>query len=250
MFKRVIKRKLQKIKKGKLPHHIAFIMDGNGRWAKRRGLPRKVGHYEGGRALVRILQLSHKLGIQAITVFAFSTENWKRPKEEVDYLMSLPSQYIDQYLPRIKEENIRMNFIGDITELPQQMQNDIKRATEETRGNTGLIFTIALNYGAQHEVLSATMKIAQEIETKQITHDEINLDYFKSKLMTHDLPDVDLLIRTSGELRVSNFLLWQIAYSELYFTKKCWPDFKEIEMLKALKNFQKRHRRYGGLKNL
>ncbi len=232
----------------KLPKHIAFIMDGNGRWAKRRGLPRTAGHNEGGKTLLKIINACNKLGIPAITVYAFSTENWSRPKEEVKYLMELPSQYIKTYLPKIKEANIRMNFIGFIDELPAEMKENINQAINETKDNTGMVFTVALNYGSQDEIIKATKEIAEEYKNGKITLEDISKEYFSHKLMTCGLPDVDLLIRTSGEYRISNYLLWQISYSELYFTKKYWPDFNEFELHKALEDYQTRNRRFGGLK--
>lgn len=235
------------IKKDNLPHHIAFIMDGNGRWAKKRGLPRTAGHSEGGKALLKVLQAANDLNIKAVTVFAFSTENWTRPQEEVNFLMNLPNKYINTYLPKMKKENMRMNFIGDIEPLPKEIKNNIQRAVTETRDNTGLIFTIAINYGSKDEILRTTKIIAEEYKKDNVTMDDINNDYFESKLMTSNLPNIDLLVRTSGEFRVSNFLLWQIAYSELYFTEKYWPDFDEGELNNAIIEYQKRHRRYGGL---
>ncbi|HEY8365001.1 MAG TPA: isoprenyl transferase, partial [Haloplasmataceae bacterium] len=228
--------------------HIAFIMDGNGRWARRRGLPRTAGHHEGGKTLLKIVEKCNELGIKAMTVFAFSTENWSRPESEVKYLLELPNKYINNYLPMIKKANIKMNFIGFIDKLPNTMQNNIKLALEETKNNTGMIFTIALNYGAQDEILSATKNIAKDCLSGVISPEDITKEYFTKKLMTYDLPDVDFLIRTSGEIRISNYLLWQIAYSELYFTNKCWPEFTEKELMKALLEYQMRNRKFGGLK--
>jgi len=231
----------------RLPRHVAFIMDGNGRWAKKRGLPRTAGHNEGGKALLKVISKCNELGIEAVTVFAFSTENWSRPKEEVDYLMQLPNQYIKTYLPKIKEANIKMNFIGFLEALSEDMQENIRLAIEETKDNTGMIFTVAINYGAQDEILNAVKSIAIEYHDGKITLDEITKSYFETKLFTYGLPPIDLLIRTSGEVRISNFLLWQIAYTELYFTNKLWPDFNEKELKKALINYQKRERRFGGI---
>jgi len=235
------------IRKEKLPGHIAFIMDGNGRWAKKRGLPRTAGHHEGGKALLNVLKNCNDLNIHAITVYAFSTENWKRPEDEVNFLMKLPSKYITTYLPDIKKENIRMNFIGQIDELPNELKDNIKTAIEETKDNKGLIFTIALNYGAQDEIIDVVKKIAIQTIDRKIEPDGITKSYFESQLMTSNLPPVDLMVRTSGEIRISNFLLWQLAYSELYFTNKYWPDFNEEELYKAIYEFQKRNRRFGAL---
>lgn len=238
---------ITKIRKRPLPNHIAIIMDGNGRWAKRRGLPRTAGHHEGGKALLNTLKTCNELGVKALTVYAFSTENWKRPQEEVDYLMDLPNKYIDKYLPRVKNENIRMNFIGILDELPESLKSNVNKAIEETKNNTGLIFTIALNYGSQREIIEATKQIVDDVVNQKLTSDDINIDVFESKLHTADLPQLDLLIRTSGEIRISNYLLWQLAYSELYFTKKYWPDFNQKELLLAIEEYQRRNRRYGGV---
>ncbi len=248
ILNRFKKKKEIEVEKDKLPQHIAFIMDGNGRWARRRGLPRTAGHHEGGKTLLEMIKVCNELGVKAITVYAFSTENWSRPKDEVNYLMDLPSQYINKYLPKIKEANIKMNFIGFIDQLPDKMKYDIEVAIEQTKHNTGMVFTIAINYGSQDELIHATKQIAQEVKDEKMSIEDITKDYFSSKLMTKGLPDVDLLIRTSGEIRISNFLLWQISYSELYFTNKYWPDFNEKELKKAIIDYQSRNRRFGGLK--
>lgn len=246
MFKKK-DRLTSKINRKQIPEHIAIIMDGNGRWAKRRGLPRTAGHREGGKALLKVLKAANDLGVKALTVYAFSTENWKRPDEEVNFLMKLPSQYIDQYLPMVKKENIKMQFIGHLDVLEAEMKQNIDRAVHETKDNTGLIFTIALNYGSHSEMIQAVQQITSEALAQKITVQDITPAYFSAKLMTHDLPPLDLLIRTSGEQRLSNFLLWQAAYSELYFTKTLWPDFDEKAFYQAIIEYQKRHRRYGGL---
>lgn len=248
MFIKWRKKMDSKLDLNKIPQHIAFIMDGNGRWAKKRGLPRTVGHNEGGKTLLKIINACNELGIKAMTVYAFSTENWSRPKSEVEYLMKLPNEYIKNYLPKIKEANIRMKFIGFLDQLPEDMQANIKYAYEETKDNTGMILTIALNYGSHDEIIHAVKQIASECVTGKVKIEEITKEYFSQKLMTNGLPDVDLLVRTSGELRISNYLLWQISYSELYFTKKCWPEFSVYELKKALLEYQNRNRRYGGLK--
>lgn len=248
IFERIRKNRLLKqIDPHHLPQHVAIIMDGNGRWAKMRGLPRTAGHHEGGKSLVRVLLACHELGIKALTVYAFSTENWKRPKEEVDYLMQLPGQYIDRYLPMVKEHNIKMNFIGHFDQLSDELQEHIRRAQEETRENTGLIFTIALNYGARSEILEAIKALIKKANEDAIDVESIDEGLFEQHLMTAGLPPIDLMIRTSGEVRLSNFLLWQLAYTELYFTKVKWPDFHEYEFYRAIIDYQQRHRRYGGL---
>ncbi|QVK18917.1 isoprenyl transferase [Mycoplasmatota bacterium] len=248
LFKRFNKKSNIKLDISRLPKHIAFIMDGNGRWARRRGLPRTAGHNEGGKSLLKTLKACNDLGIEAMTVYAFSTENWSRPEEEVNYLMELPGRYIKNYLPKIKEANIKINFIGFIDQLSDNLKQEVDKAIDETKDNTGLIFTIALNYGSQDEIVQATKEIASACMNGAISVDQISKEYFSTKLMTYGLPDIDLLVRTSGEIRISNYLLWQIAYSELYFTKKYWPDFNEVDLRKAIFEYQKRNRRYGGLK--
>lgn len=241
------KRLKEKIDKNNLPQHLAVIMDGNGRWARQRGLPRTAGHNEGGKALLRVLNACNELGIKALTVYAFSTENWKRPKEEVDYLMSLPGEYIHRYLPMIKERNIRVNFIGHLDALSDEMKENMDKAVRETKENTGLIFTIALNYGSRSEMIEAIKIVSRKVKDGSLDVDVIDEETFEKHLMTSDLPPIDLMIRTSGEIRISNFLLWQLAYSELYFTKVKWPDFHEAQLYRAIINYQQRHRRYGGL---
>lgn len=248
IFDRFRKKRLkEKIDVNNLPRHLAVIMDGNGRWAKQRGLPRTAGHNEGGKSLLRVLGACHELGIQALTVYAFSTENWKRPKEEVDYLMTLPGQYIDKYLPLLKERNIRVNFIGHLEQLSDEMKENMNKAIRETKDNTGLIFTIALNYGSRSELIEAIKHISNKVKDGKLSVDAIDEATIDQHLMTSDLPPIDLMIRTSGEVRISNFLLWQLAYSELYFTKVKWPDFHEAQLYRAILNYQQRHRRYGGL---
>lgn len=248
MFYKRNNKSKQEIDSHKLPQHVAFIMDGNGRWARRRGLPRTAGHNEGGKILLKTIKTCNDLGIKAMSVFAFSTENWSRPKAEVEHLMKLPNEYIDKYLPMLKDANIKMNFIGFIDDLPDDMKKNINYAIEETKANTGMIFTTAFNYGSRDEITHTAKVIAQECLDGVLIPNEITKEYFAKKLMTHDLPDVDLLVRTSGELRISNYLLWQISYSELYFTNKYWPEFTEKELKKALLEYQNRQRRYGGLK--
>lgn len=245
--KRVSERLKEKVQSQNLPGHIAIIMDGNGRWARKRGLPRTAGHSEGGKSLLKVLNASNEIGVKALTVYAFSTENWKRPKEEVEYLMSLPGQYINKYLPMIKEKNIKVNFIGHIDELSAEIQANMQRALAETKDNTGLIFTIALNYGSRSELTLAMKNIAEKVKKGQIEVEAINEETIESHLMTQNLPPIDLMIRTSGEIRLSNYLLWQLAYSEFYFTKVKWPDFQEKELYEAILDYQKRQRRYGGI---
>ncbi|MEG0743481.1 MAG: isoprenyl transferase [Erysipelotrichaceae bacterium] len=230
-----------------LPKHIAIIMDGNGRWAKKRGLPRTAGHKQGAENIRKIAIACNDLGIKALTVYAFSTENWKRPEEEVNYLSKLlPKMFFNRYLAELKKNNIKVLSLGEIEYFPSDTRKIIETAIEETSMNTGLILTLAVNYGSQREILLAAKKYAQDVlkDEKKL---EIETKDFEEYLMTKDLPDVDLLIRTSGEQRISNFLLWQLAYSELIFTPVAWPDFTNEELNKCLEEYQTRNRRFGGL---
>lgn len=249
----MIKKNRKKLLKNKIlqkpiPNHIAIILDGNGRWARRRRLPRNMGHREGARNLTDTMRICNELGVKVLTVYAFSTENWKRPKEEVDYLMKMPIEYFEKTLPKVMEENIKVSFIGDILGVPEELQNKVNEVIETTKNNTGLHFVIALNYGSQDEIIRATKNIAQKVIEEKINIEDINNDLLENELYTNELPKIDLMIRTSGEIRLSNFLLWQLAYSEFYFTKVLWPDFKELELYKAIDEYQSRNRRFGGLK--
>ncbi len=230
---------IEKIDKSKLPHHVAIIMDGNGRWAKKRGLPRIKGHERGIKRAGEILDLSVYLGIKYLTLYTFSKENWKRPKSEVDFLMSRLKDYLKKNRKKVKEENIRFQVIGDKEDLDSDLQEIIRETEEESKENTGLTLSLALSYGGRQEILKAVNKILKEGFSK--------IDEGKFSTYLFPVPDVDLLIRTSGEYRVSNFLLWQIAYAEFYFTKKLWPEFKRKEYLKALLEYQRRERRFGGI---
>ena len=236
---------LKQLDHKKLPHHIAIIMDGNGRWAKKRFLPRIAGHRAGAKTVDRIVTQSRKLGIKALTLYSFSDENWNRPKREIDMLMSLLREYLQKELDRMIKEDIRFNTIGHIEELPLFAQEIIKEAKEKTRNKKGMVLTLALSYGGRREIIDAVKKIAEKVKNKIIKLDSIDSDLFSCELYTKDLPEPDLLIRTSGELRISNYLLYQIAYTELYFTRVLWPDFNETHLLKALIEFQNRVRRYG-----
>ncbi len=236
---------LKQIDHKKLPRHIAIIMDGNGRWAKKRFLPRIAGHRAGAKTVDRIVTRCRKLGIEALTLYSFSDENWNRPKREIDTLMSLLREYLQKELDTMLREDIRFNTIGHIEDLPIFAQEMIKEAKEKTRNKKGMVLTLALSYGSRREIIDAVKKIAEKVEKKIIKVDSINSDLFSRELYTNDLPELDLLIRTSGELRVSNYLLDQIAYTELFFTKVLWPDFNETHLLKALIEFQNRVRRYG-----
>lgn len=222
-----------------LPKHIAIIMDGNGRWAKERRLPKMAGHREGIESLREIVRCCHDKGISVLTVYAFSTENWKRPKLEVDTLMGFVKKYLDLELKNFKEKEIRLNFIGRLDKLPASVRKELDAAMEETKGFSRLIFNVALNYGSRSEIIDAVNDILKQ------GRKDINEDTFGEFLYTKGLPDPDLLIRTSGEMRVSNFLLWQLSYAEFYFTKTLWPDFRESELEKAIGAFQNRDRRFG-----
>ncbi len=235
-------------KEEQIPAHIAIIMDGNGRWAKKRALPRIAGHHEGMKTVRKITRLANDLGVRALTVYAFSTENWKRPKLEVDFIMRLPEEFLATYLPELIEQNVRVVMMGESDTLPRHTQDAVKKAMEATKTNTGLILNFALNYGSRAEIAKAMQMIAQKIQEGLLTHNEVTEDLISKHLMTCELPDPDLLIRTSGEVRLSNFMLWQLAYTEFWFTDTLWPDFDEHCLLDAVENYQNRNRRYGGLK--
>lgn len=230
-----------------LPQHIAIILDGNGRWARKRGLPRTAGHQEGAMNVREITKLCANIGIKALTVYAFSTENWKRPDEEVKFLMKLPIKFFDEFAPELVENNIRLNVIGNIDELPKDLQQKVLEITDLTKDNTKMTLTIALNYGSQDEIKQAIKSIATDVKNGDLEVEDINETVIENYLMTSDLPPLDLMIRTSGELRISNYLLWQLAYAELYFTSIAWPDFKEEQLYEALLDYQKRNRRFGSL---
>ena len=232
-------------KKEELPTHIAIIMDGNRRWAKAKGMPAALGHKEGAKTLEKIVRYANKIGLQYITVYAFSTENWKRTEEEVSALMLLLQNYIDDYSKRADSENIRVKFLGDWTVLKPRMQKGIQDCMERTKNNTGVTFNIALNYGGRAEIVKAVKDIAKDVEDKKLKVEDINEEVVASKLYTAGEPDPDLLIRTSGEQRTSNFLPWQIVYSEFLFVDKYWPDFKEEDLDNAILEYQKRTRKFG-----
>ncbi|MBI4383843.1 MAG: isoprenyl transferase [Nitrospinae bacterium] len=238
----------EQIDYSRLPRHIAIIMDGNGRWAKGHFLPRVEGHRQGVKAVDRIVSLCAKLKIEALTLYSFSDENWNRPRAEVSALMKILDQYLRQELERMDRENIRFNAIGRIEELPSDIVKLVKSAQESTRRNTGLVLTLALSYGGRQEILDAARKMAAKIRDGSLKIEDVDFPVFESFLYTRDLPDVDLLIRTSGEKRISNFLLYQIAYTELHYTDVLWPDFSEDDLLKAIVDFQKRERRFGLIK--
>ncbi len=237
---------LGKLDLARLPRHIAVIMDGNGRWAKKRMLPRIAGHSAGTQSARISIETCAHLNIEALTLYAFSVENWRRPKAEIEFLMQLLREYLRKELPLLQRNNIRMRFLGRPEELPEGVQRDTREATEATASNTGMILNVALNYGGRAEIVDAMNAILAErnghAEQEPITEEQI-----ARHLYTSDLPDPDLLIRTSGEMRVSNFLLWQIAYAEIFVTETLWPDFNRACLLEALIDFQKRERRYGGI---
>lgn len=234
----------------RLPEHIAIIMDGNGRWAQRRHLPRVAGHRAGVTSARNIIETCARLNISALTLYAFSLENWRRPKAEIDFLMRLLREYLRKELPIIHKNNIRMMIIGRPEQLPAGVQNDVEEAMRVTAGNTGMRLAVALNYGGRAEIVDAFNAILKSLRSNGSYHGESTLideAAISQNLYTAGLPDPDLLIRTSGEMRVSNFLLWQIAYAEIYVTETLWPDFTRARLLEALIDFQKRERRYGGL---
>lgn len=247
LFRRKSKYSTAGIDKTLLPRHLAIIMDGNGRWARKRGLPRSVGHKHGGENLREIVRAAGNVGIEMLTVYAFSTENWKRPVAEIDYLMQLLTQYLDNELPELDRCNVRLRFIGDTTIFSGVIQEKIAYDINYLSKNTGMIFNIALNYGGRAEIVRATQNIARQVAEGRITVEGIDEEFFGSQTYTPDLPDVDLLIRTSTDYRVSNFLLWQIAYAEMLFYDVYWPDFVPQRLMEALIEFQKRNRRFGGI---
>ena len=228
-----------------LPKHLAIIMDGNGRWAKQQGMLRAFGHENGTKAVRVIVEACAKLGIENLTLYAFSTENWNRPKLEVDALMSILMNSLKKELPVLQKNNIRLNTIGNPDMLPSNARKQLFNVIEQTKGNSRMVLTLALSYGSREEIISAVKQISEKIKDNQLNLTDINESVISNHLYTHDLPDVDLLIRTSGEHRISNFLLWQIAYAELYFTDVLWPDFREKDLHEAIISYQKRERRFG-----
>ena len=241
------KKKQNEIDMSRLPEHIGVIMDGNGRWAKKRGLPRSAGHSAGADALKKIVTEANKLGIKYITVYAFSTENWKRPKEEVDYLMSLLLDYLRNAEKTLAGEDVVIRAIGSRKELSQEIRDQIVKTEEFTKNNKGIVMNIALNYGGREEITNAVKNICKEVQEDKIKIEDINDKMFSQYLYTENQPDVDLLIRTSGEQRLSNFMLWQVSYAEMWFTHKLWPDFKPADLHRAIIDFQNRGRRFGGV---
>ena len=231
-----------------IPHHVAIILDGNGRWAKAKGMPRNYGHAQGSKNVEKICEEAWRMGIKYLTVYAFSTENWNRPKEEVNALMKLLRNYMKTCLKTAAKNDMKVRVIGDITKLDEDIQKRILELEEATKNNGGLNFQIAINYGSRDEITRAVRTLAEDVKEGKLMPEEVNEACIERYLDTHDIPDPDLLIRTSGEQRLSNYLLWQLAYTEFYFTDVPWPDFSKQELEKAIEQYNRRDRRYGGVK--
>ena len=227
------------------PKHVAIIMDGNGRWAAQKGLPRIAGHSAGAKSVEEVIKAAKESGVKILTLYAFSTENWKRPKHEVDALFKLLENYIDSQTDTLIKNDIRLSVIGRIEGLPDSVQRKLKSIMDRTKSCSSLLLNLALNYGARTEIVDAVRAVAKDCASGKVNPDEIDEKAFSGYLYTKDLPDPDLLIRTSGEMRLSNFLLWQLSYSEIYISKKLWPDFKKDDFVEALNEYQNRQRRYG-----
>ncbi|MCR5113526.1 MAG: isoprenyl transferase [Acholeplasmatales bacterium] len=240
---------MQELDKNRIPAHVALICDGNGRWAKKRGMPRTYGHRKGGFVIRDTVQNAAKLGIKAVTFFCFSTENWNRPEDEVKYLMTAPAKFLKRYMKDLASTNARIRMLGRRDRLPKIFMDVINEVEEKTKDHTGIICNLCIDYGSYDEITTAVKKIASEYKDGNITLDDITPALIEGNLFTKDLPKLDLLIRTSGECRISNFLLWQLGYAELYFTDTLWPDFDNNELIKAIADYQKRDRRFGGIKN-
>ena len=231
-----------------LPQHVAVIMDGNGRWAKKRGKPRIVGHQRGVDTLKDLLRCCKDWGIPALTAYAFSTENWGRPQAEVQFLMTLFERVLRRELEEMKSENVKIRFVGNLADLPPSLHQEINRSMADTKDNQGTQFTVATNYGGRHEIIQACQAIAKKVEQGHLKAEAIDEELFEQHLYTQGIPHPDLLIRTSGEMRISNFLLWQMAYAEIYVTSTLWPDFNRTQFHQALATFQQRDRRFGKVK--
>lgn len=235
----------EKILTDKLPKHVAIIMDGNGRWAKQKGMLRVIGHENGTKSVREVVEASAELGINCLTLYAFSTENWNRPKVEVQTLMKLLVKSLKKEIKTLQDNDIKLNAIGNLNDLPKKAHNELLDVIEKTKNNSRMILTLALSYGAREEITSVIKDLANKVKNNIISSENIDESIINKHLYTQNLPDVDLLIRTSGEQRISNFLLWQIAYAELYFTDILWPDFKKQDFYEALINYQNRERRFG-----
>ncbi|HER23895.1 MAG TPA: isoprenyl transferase [Candidatus Atribacteria bacterium] len=232
--------------KNKLPQHLAIIMDGNGRWAEKRGLPRSAGHREGAKAVRKVIANCLNMNIPILTIYAFSTENWKRPKNEVTYLLKLLERVLGKEKANLIKNNIKINFLGRRNDLPNSLNEKMNELIESTKENKQLILNVAINYGGRAEITDAIKSITQKIVEKKLNIEEITENTIRKNLYTYNLPDPDLLIRTAGEMRISNFMIWQIAYSELWVTPILWPDFDKNNLIEAIRNYQKRVRKYGG----
>ena len=240
----------REIDKQRIPEHVAIIMDGNGRWATKKGLPRSFGHNEGVSVLKEIIKVSKKLGCKILTVYAFSTENWTRPAKEVEFLINLFEKVLKKEIEEIHQEFIKVKFIGDVSPFPQTLKTIINNSEDLTKNNKNFTLNICVNYGGRQEIVKAAKKIALKSLTGEISPSEVNEELFNSELLTSGIKDPELLIRTSGEKRISNFLLWQLAYSEIYISEVLWPDFNESEFLKAIIDYQSRNRRFGGIESI
>lgn len=249
LFKRRYKEKSKEIDMNNIPQHIAIIMDGNGRWAKKRMMPRTMGHKAGVETIRRILKEADRIGVRYLTLYAFSTENWNRPKEEVNALMKLLAEYLRTEVKDLHKNNVILRMSGDISKVPQECKNELENALSLTQNNTGITLNIAFNYGARDEIIRAVRQIANEVKLQNIKEEDITENLFENYLYTKGMPDPDLIIRPSGEKRISNFLLWQCAYSEFWYSDICWPDFKESDLIDAVYDYQNRDRRFGGLNN-
>lgn len=244
---KVLNELKKEIDPNNIPKHVAIIMDGNGRWAKERFLPRTAGHNEGLKRVQEIVEVAADIGIKYLSLYAFSTENWKRPRKEIDNLMKLLNYYIKTELKRIHENNVKIQTMGDISMLPESSKKEVERAKLLTRNNSKMTLNIGLNYGGRHEIVRAIKNLVDEINKGNLGKEDIDEDLISSFLYTNEIPDPDLLIRPSGELRLSNFMLYQIAYTEFWFSNILWPDFKETDFYRAIIDYQKRDRRFGGI---
>jgi len=240
----------KRIDKQKVPEHVAIIMDGNGRWATQKGLPRSFGHNKGVSVLKEILKVSKNIGCKVLSVYAFSTENWTRPSKEVDFLINLFGEVLRNEIEEIHKELVKIKFIGDLTPLPESLKKIIHSSESLTKENNTFTFNVCLNYGGRQEIVKVAKELALKTSSGEIKPSEINEELFNSSLLTQGINDPELLIRTSGEKRISNFLLWQLAYSEIYISDVLWPDFNEFEFLKAIIDYQSRNRRFGGIESL
>ena len=241
---------LKKIDKQKVPEHVAIIMDGNGRWATKKGLPRSFGHKQGVSVLKEIIKSSKNLGCKVLTVYAFSTENWARPTKEVDFLINLFNEVLKNEIKKIHEESTKIKFIGDLTPFPENLKKIISSSESLTKNNKEFLFNVCVNYGGRQEIVKVAKELALKSCSGEIRPSEVNEELFNSELLTQGIKDPELLIRTSGEKRLSNFLLWQLAYSEIYISDVLWPDFNEYEFFKAIIDYQSRNRRFGGIESL